>query len=829
MSKQKIDMGLLQALYRAGRYQELEARAQVSLAAAPAEGKVWHLLGLARLAQGQLQAALPAFHQASRLLPQSAQVWSDLAVCLNSLGDRQAAGECFQRSLALVPQRAEVWAQAGRNAFESARYLEAERCCRQALALQPDMAEANYNLAQALAALGRHEEALVAFHAVLALSPNDAMAHNAVALGLMGLGRHMEALAVCRKALALNPALIEANLNLGGVLSTLGRYEEAVAAYRRTLELAPDLAEAHNNLANTLWELGRTAEAVAAYRRALQIRPKFAEALCNLANALGDLSEYEASREAYRQALEVQPDNVEAHLGLADVLVRLKQPEEAAAVCGRALQLAPTSAKAHARVGAALQEADYRDQAVPAYRRAIELKPGYVEAYTGLGNCLMKMGRLEEALQVYRNGLQACANDPALHSNLLFALNYLDSLSPEERSAEARIYGERVASRAKPCFAYGNAPDPARRLRVGFVSGDFGEHPVGYFLVNVVEKLNGTNLDLFAYETYKRKGDLNRRLRSGFAHWRDASRVKLDDEAFARQIREDGIDILVDLAGHTAHNRLPAFAWKPAPVQLTYLGYFDTTGLAAMDYILGNRWLLPESEAHLYTEKYWWLPDAHLCFSPPDVDAAVGPLPAEWNGYVTFGCFNKTEKLNSRVIACWAKLLNVLPGSRLFLKARALGEPKTVEYIQGQFAAHGIEPARLCLEGQSDFRVYLESYNQVDIALDPYPYNGGTTTVQSLWMGVPVLSLRGDRYVAHMSESILHTAGLPEWVAQDEDDYVAKAVAFASDLPALAELRAGLRQRLLASPICDAPRFARNLETAFREMWRIWCEQQNRQ
>jgi predicted O-linked N-acetylglucosamine transferase (SPINDLY family) len=245
-----------------------------------------------------------------------------------------------------------------------------------------------------------------------------------------------------------------------------------------------------------------------------------------------------------------------------------------------------------------------------------------------------------------------------------------------------------------------------------------------------------------------------------------------------------------------------------------------------MDYILGNRWLLPEAEAHLYTERPWRLPDAHLCFTPPHVQAEVGPLPARQKGHVVFGCFNNVLKVNLEVIACWARVLHSVPESRLFLKDKAFGNASMVEHYQGLFAGHGVGAERLILEGYSSFEEYLNSYNRVDIALDPFPYNGGTTTVQSLWMGVPVLVLQGDRYVAHMGESILHAMNLPEWIAVDENDYVAKAAAFGGDLPALAAVRAGLRERLLASPICDAPRFARNLEAAFRGMWQTWCEQQ---
>lgn len=276
----------------------------------------------------------------------------------------------------------------------------------------------------------------------------------------------------------------------------------------------------------------------------------------------------------------------------------------------------------------------------------------------------------------------------------------------------------------------------------------------------------------------------------------------------------------------TCHNRLLAFARKPAPVQVSYLGYPDTTGLTPMDYLLGDRRMLPESEAHLRTEQAWWLPETALCFTPPDLPVSVGPLPAQGNGYVTFGCLNKAEKVNAAVLDCWARILRAVPYSRLLLQSKPYGDPDLAARYRAHLADRGIDAGRIKLIGRLSWREHLETYNRVDIALDPFPYNGTTTSVEGLWMGVPLLTLMGDRLVAHMGESILQAMGMPEWIAADEDDYVARAVALAADLDGLAALRAQLRARLLASPLCDAPRFARHLEQAFRLMWRIWCTRQ---
>jgi predicted O-linked N-acetylglucosamine transferase (SPINDLY family) len=438
------------------------------------------------------------------------------------------------------------------------------------------------------------------------------------------------------------------------------------------------------------------------------------------------------------------------------------------------------------------------------------------------------MGRMDEALSVYREHL---ARDPdglfVMHSSYLFTLSYQERTWPEALLEEALAFGQKVTRKAAHCAKHGNAPDPTRQLRLGLVSGDLGQHPVGFFLANVLESINPEQLEVHAYATAVRHDEVNARLRRSIAHWRDASPDKLDDEALARQIQADGIDILIDLSGHTAHNRLPVFAWKPAPIQVTWLGYLGTTGVGAMDYVLADPYALPVGEENQFVETPWRLPEGYICFSPPELPVEVGQLPASKNGYVTFGCFNNIKKVNQQVVACWAEILKAVPGSRLYLKTRGLDAPEVRAEMTTAFAAHGIAAERLILEGQfASHEEHFRAYQRVDIALDPFPYPGITTSVEALWMGVPVLSLQGDRFISHQGETILHNVGLPDWVARDEADYVAKAAAFAGDLQGLSELRAGLRPRLLASPLCDAPRFARNFEAALRGMWQKWCAEQ---
>ncbi|SDH72486.1 Predicted O-linked N-acetylglucosamine transferase, SPINDLY family [Paraburkholderia steynii] len=603
---------------------------------------------------------------------------------------------------------------------------------------------------------------------------------------------HLETgIGLIEKSIQLHPNAIYLN-NLGNMRGRARNFQSAVAAYRAALAIAPDYAEAHNNLGHALRESGDPMAALECSYHALRLNPEFAQAWVNRGNALLDLGSDEEALESYVKAIALNPNDVNAHNNVGNILEKYGRSAEA----------------------------------VASYRRALALEPACAMLHNNLGNVLRDQGQLDEACARYRQAVSLDAGFAQAHSNLLLLLNTRPDVLLDEQCAEARAYGECQTSKAR-AFAHPahvmhltQSDAAAKRLRIGFVSGDLNSHPVGFFLESVLGHLDGTQLELVAYATRKRDDAVSQRLMSHFSAWRDVSR--LDDEACARCIHDDGIDILVDLSGHTNHNRLPVFAWKPAPVQATWLGYFATTGLASIDYVIADRHVLPPSEASQFVETAWHLPDSYLCFTPPNIDIDVGPLPATAsgeNGAITFGCFNHLVKLNDAVMALWARVLAAVPGSRLLLKTRQLDDLTVQQTTRERFAAHGVDGARLMLEGQSPRAELLAAYNRVDIALDPFPYAGGTTSVEALWMGVPVLTRRGERFLSHVGESIVNTAHLPDWIAQSDDDYVAKAVRFSTQPNHLAALRSTLRERLLASPLCDAARFAGHLEHAFRGMW----------
>jgi predicted O-linked N-acetylglucosamine transferase (SPINDLY family) len=570
--------------------------------------------------------------------------------------------------------------------------------------------------------------------------------------------------------------------------------EERLRVAQMAAQLLSDDVEAHYNLGSILQNLGRLDAAMASYGHALAINPQFFAAYNNLGAILKRLGRIDESAANYRRALALQPNLAEAHGNLGAALLELRQPTDAVASCRRAIALKPAFAEAHSSLGNALKYMGQLDAAAVSYRRALAIKPDYAEA----------------------------------HSNLLLLHNYLGDQPPAILLHEAQQYNQIVTSNACRRTAWRNEPDPARCLRVGLVSADLRAHPVGYFLESVLLALSAQaagRLELFAYANQPRVDAVTERIKACCRGWRTA--VGLADDALAQQISDDGIDILIDLSGHTALNRLPVFARKPAPVQASWLGYFATTGVAAIDYLIADPWTIPEQEEIFFTEKIWRLPETRLCFTAPGDNVAVSPLPALTNGHVSFGCFNNLTKMNDAVVALWSRVLVSVPGSRIVLKAAQLNDSASRQGIIDRFAVQGIGADRITLEGGEPRAAYLAAYQRIDIALDPFPFTGATTSAECLWMGVPVLTLAGPRFVSRQGVGLLMNAGLPEWIATDTNDYVAKAVAHASDLQGLVALRERLRQQVLMSPIFDAARFAGHLEAALRGMWAEWCERQS--
>lgn len=654
------------------------------------------------------------------------------------------------------------------------------------------------------------------------LLPADAAVHNNLGNALNAAGQLNEAAASYRRALKINPDFALAHSNLGHTLNVLGQFDSAVASCRRAVALQPNYAEAHNHLGGALQALGQLHEAADSYRRVVALQPGLAAAHNSLGMVLGMLGQYVDAAACFRRALELNPDYAEAHSNLGNALTTLVQFDEAAASCRRAVALKPDFAAAHNNLGNALTGLGQLDSAVSSFYRAIELKPDYAHAHHNLGIALQEQCRFAEAEASCRRALEIKPDYTEAYDNLLFTMNYNASHSPAVCLEVARQYGRIVAGKVAAKFSAWQCAGRFERLRVGMVSGDLRNHPVGYFLESLLSHIDPARIELIAYPTDSSADALTARIKPYFSAWKPLS--GLSDAEAAQMIHDDGVHVLMDLSGHTRHTRLPVFAWKPAPVQVSWLGYFATTGVAEMDYLLADRMGVPEPHREHFSETVWFLPDTRLCFTPPDAGVPgmalpVAPLPALKNGHLTFGCFQRLEKVGDAVLTVWANIFAALPGARLYLLCKQLGDPVMAEQMSRRLQQHGIAPERVTMRGTLPREAYLHAHAEVDVFLDTFPYPGGTTTCEGLWMGVPTLTLAGETLLSRQGASLLAAAGLNDWIATSEPDYVAKAIALTDDLPGLAALRAGLRDQVRVSPLFDAPRFAHNLEAALWEMW----------
>lgn len=639
------------------------------------------------------------------------------------------------------------------------------------------------------------------YHDILSTRPQHAGALNGLGIVCQQQGRFHEAVDYFQRSLARRPEFAGGHCNLGATLYALGRLDDAAACFDRALALQPELAEAHNRLGMVRRGQGRLEEALECYRRAVALAPDLAEAHNNLGNALRELEQVQEAIRHYQRALTVKPDFAEAHNNL----------------------------------GFALYLQHRLDEAIAHYTRAIELNPRYAQAHNNLATALHDRGRLGEddegmriALPHFRRALELQPDFAETYSNLLFALNYSTRTSPEMLFEEARRFAERheapLAARREP---HANDPDPQRRLRVGYVSGDFRAHSVAFFIEPLFAHYDRTRFEVFCYSCYAVEDDVTQRLKRHADHWR--SLMGLSDEVAAQLIRADGIDILVDLAGHTAENRLLVFAHKPAPVQVTWLGYLNTTGLSTMDYRLSDSYASPPGVMDTYhTEELVRLPNSQWCYQPPHACPEVGDLPALESGGLTFASLHNIAKISLPVLRLWAEVLAAVPGSRLILAGGGLEQKQKAETWSAHFAQRGIDIGRLEFLGVQPFDRYLALHQRVDVNLDAFPYPGGTTTCHSLWMGVPVITLAGQTVISRSGVSLLSTVGLSDFIAHTPEEYVGIAVKLAADIEGLRALRVGLRERMAASPLCDAAAFARDVEAAYRTMWRSWCVRQGR-
>lgn len=620
---------------------------------------------------------------------------------------------------------------------------------------------------------------------------------------------------------------VDALLVEGDRLHASAAFSEALNAYETAAMLAPESAEAHFKLGRAQAGLGRVDEAEQSYRRALVIQPAHAEAANNLGAILFDRREFAEAERCYRSALAERVDYFEPHFNLGWLLIDTERFVEARYYFNRACELAPASSSAAEQLGKVLLLLGLIGEAIRSLERAISINGRSEIAWALLGVCRQRVGDYAGAESAYRQAL-ACSSThfPAWHCFLLMT-NYT-CRDRGEVFALHRSFGEAMAA-GKSVQSYANRIDPGRRLRIGFVSGDLRIHSVSYFVGSVLPDIDRNQFELWAYYHYPKADLRTAELKPQFYAWRDI--YNRSDAEVARQIRDDKIDILIDLSGHTSHNRLAVFAEKPAPVQVSWVGYPNTSGLPQIDYRLTDAYADPEGEAdNYYTERLWRLPHGFLCYSPPASAPRVAESPCCSRGYVTFGSFNNRQKIGPECVALWSAVLRAIPDSRLLIKSVfGVDELDARDALIASFVSFGIAAERIRVEcAKATLEEHLALYGEIDVALDTFPYHGVTTTCEALWMGVPVVSRQGDRHVSRVGASILSNAGLADLVADSDEQFVEIAGALAEDFDSLNQIRGALREVVRSSRLTDGSALAGDLSSALRRMWEIYCEQGNR-
>ena len=555
------------------------------------------------------------------------------------------------------------------------------------------------------------------------------------------------------------------------------------------------------------------------YQKILAIWPKHIDSLNNLGLLAIKTGRINMAIELLEKAIRFEPSPL-LYSSLGQALVIQKQHDKAIECLQKALVMNPSDTQTLTNLGCMLSIQNRYEEALFYLNKSITLNPKQDATLSNLAFCFIHQGKYKEAAECLRDAIAVNPMMATHYSNLLFCLCFDRNAFPDIYLKEARRLDKLLTSRSIPYQQWPNTlVTPNQPLRIGFVSGDLHNHPVSYFLESIIYHLNPERVQLFAYTTRHIEDELTARIKPYFEQWSDIT--FLNDITAAQKIHDDGIHILIDLAGHSAFNRLSLFAWQPAPIQVSWLGYFASTGLSFIDYFLADPIAVPESNLRHFSESVWYLPQTRLCFTPPSAEMyqELTPLPADNNGFITFGCFQSLSKINHKMVSLWAKILQEHPNSKLMFKNNQLNDRASKQELIDKLIVCQITMDRVIFAGGSPREAYLSAYGLVDFMLDTSPYPGGTTTCEALWMGVPTLTLTGDTLLEKQGMGMLSCVGLQDWVAYNVDDYVLKAITHAKNINNLRQLRQQLRATMKASPLVDATRFAQHLESVFEKMW----------
>jgi predicted O-linked N-acetylglucosamine transferase (SPINDLY family) len=683
-------------------------------------------------------------------------------------------------------------------------------------------AAALHELGRVALAQGGTAEAVDLLERALAAAPESSAICVTLGNARRAEGEPGRAAELYARAIELEQDCVEARINLGMLLCERGDFEAGIETLQQAALLRPEMFEAHHNLGSALGVRGRHSEAVESLERAARIEPAAGAPRLALGAALHALGRNEAAVDAYAGALARGADPAEVRYRMGNVYYEMRRLHEARSSLERAMALRPDWAAARNGLGIVLLELRDMAGAIREFERAIELAPDLADAHNNLGMALHRSGSSREAQAAFRRALDLRPDFAEAHSNLILALGFDAEVPPSEQLAERRRWQERHAGDLRSGWrAHGNVRDPDRKLRIGYVSADFRRHSAICGFGPMLLDYDRNAYEVVCYSNSAYEDEFTHRFRRSADRW--TSIVGLSDAQAAAAVRADGVDLLVDLSAHSAGNRLLLFARKPAPIQITAWGYANGTGLDAMDYLFSDETTIPPKAARDYSEEVVYLPSI-LTYLPQGEPPPVGPPPAAANGHVTYGCLNSYAKLTPQSLETWAILLARVPGSRMLFKSGEFDYREPRERVLQVFDRHGVCAERLEFAGATPWREHLAAYGAIDVALDPFPHGGGISTLDALWMGVPVVALRGAVVGGRMAAALLAVVGLEEWVADDREGYLAIAAAAAQAAQPLAALRAALRERIVATPVGDTREYVRSVESVYRVLWRRWCE-----
>ncbi len=749
----------------------------------PAQQDALHLIGMLSYRQGRSQAATEAIQRAMSAV-------EDDAGCSDDRSDRRSLDQAvrvYRESVEQDPRSAEVYFALGEHQLEAGQAAAAIESFQQAFRIDANWTAACEKLAECCWLCGQIERAIQLLQPLAAADTPQVQNWQVLADCYLKIGALEQASDCFQSALEHDAGNAELHYQLGRVHLLRRQLQSADRCFQQVLTLDVDHQAAWHDRGAVLLNLGQVEAARQHFLETLAREPQHADALCNL--------------------------------GLIHLLAN--ELDESASFCERALQVNPSHACTRNILGNVYRARGQLTAAVSEFQQALQLNAAYTEAHNNLALSYHTQGRMDEAVAHYKRAMEQRTHCAATHSNYLLSRHYLPDNDLDEHFREHMNWAEAHGGGARRT-QFSNSRDPRRKLRIGYVSPDFRRHPVGSFIAPILEHHDPMQFETICYSGATAPDDQTALLEQLSQRWRVTN--WLDDEALIAQIVHDEVDVLIDLAGHTAGNRLTAFAAKPAPIQVTYLGYGSTTGLDAVDYRITDDCADPAGEPLRHTEQLLRLSCGLLCFVPPDDSPDVSPTPALTNGCVTFGIFNNPAKINHETIAVWAEILTKIPESRLILKYPTYSDSGTCEHFKESFAGAGIDTKRIEFRGgHLPVSRHLAAHGDIDVMLDTFPYTGSTTTCESLWMGVPVLTLRGESFVGRISSSILTQLNLPELIAENRDQYVHTAVELAGNVQQLAAARMQLRDVMQRSPLCDAAGYTAELEAVFREIWRRWC------